>query len=66
MARSTVSSASGSFLGEVEQRLVGFCVHDDGQQAVLEGIVAENIGERGADDGPEAEAGQRPGSVLAG
>ena len=36
-----------------------------GKQSILEGIVAEDICERGGDDGAEAVTGQRPGSMFA-
>jgi hypothetical protein len=38
----------------------------DGQQSRLERVVAENVGEAGADDGAKAEIEQRPRRVLAG
>ena len=64
-ARSTVSSASGVRGQLREQRRVGVRLDGDRQQAVLERVVPEDVGERGADHGPEAEAGERPGRVLA-
>ena len=42
-----------------------FIVHDDGQQAILEGIIAEDVCKGGADDSAEPVAGQRPGGVFA-
>ncbi len=49
-----------------EQPVMRLGIDDHRQQAVLQGVVAKNIGERGADDGPDAPTGQRPGGVLAG
>ena len=40
-------------------------VDDHGQQAVLEAVGAEDVGELGADDGLEAEILQRPRRVFA-
>ena len=40
-------------------------VDDDRQQAVLERVAPEDVGERGADHRAEAEAGERPRRVLA-
>mmetsp|Transcript_54566 Transcript_54566/g.173374 ORF Transcript_54566/g.173374 Transcript_54566/m.173374 type:complete len:829 (-) Transcript_54566:162-2648(-) len=39
---------------------------DDGQHAVLEAVVEEDVGERGRDNGANAEVVDRPGGVLAG
>ena len=49
-----------------EERGVGAGVDGHRQQAVLQGVVLEDVGEGGADHRPEAEAGERPGGVLAG
>jgi len=43
---------------------MSFFVNDDRDQAILQGVIAEDIGNRGADDGAEPEPGQRPGCVL--
>ena len=48
-----------------EQPGVGLLVDDHGQQAVLQAVGAEDVGELGADDGLEAEILQRPGRVFA-
>ena len=37
----------------------------DGQQAVLEAVVVEDVGEAGGDHAADAEVHQRPGGVLA-
>ena len=37
----------------------------DRQNAVLEAVVIENVGEVGGDDTPDAEVEQRPGGVFA-
>ncbi len=49
----------------VEELTVRVLVHDDRQQAVLERVAAEDVGEAGRDDGPDAPRRQRPGRVLA-
>ena len=53
------------FLHQVEQSAVRLGIHDDRQQAILERIAAKDVGKGSGDDGPEAEASQRPGGVLA-
>ena len=40
---------------ELEELAVRLGLDDDRQQAVLERVVAEDVGERGADHGAEAE-----------
>ena len=55
----------GCFFRQVKERLVCLSIHNDGQQAILEGIVTKDVGEGGADDGSESVAGQRPGRMLA-
>ena len=45
------------FFGQIEQGLMRFFIHDDGEQAVLEGIVAEDVSEGSADNSPEPVAG---------
>ena len=49
----------------LEQPLRGRFVHHNGQQAVLQGIAAENIGDLGADDCAKSVIKERPGRVLA-
>ena len=48
----------------VEELAVGVLVDDDRQQAVLERVVAEDVGEAGREDGPDAPRGEGPGSML--
>ena len=52
--------------GVREQPLVGRFVHDDRQQAVLQAVVAEDVGDLGADDGLETVVEQGPGRVFPG
>ena len=47
-----------------EQPRVSLLVDDDGQQAVLQAVGAEDVGELGADDGLESEILQRPGRMF--
>src|SRR5208283_444837 len=49
----------------LQQPLRGWLVHGDGQQSVLQGIGAKNIGDFAADDGAKTEIEERPGSMLA-
>ena len=43
----------------------GGVLHGDGQHAVLEGVVEEDVGEGRGDDALDAEVVERPGGVLA-
>src|SRR6266849_4574020 len=54
----------GAALGIVEQLFQIFRGHLDGQHAVLETIVVEDVAERGRNYAGDAEVLQRPGSVL--
>src|SRR5690606_17702153 len=56
---------SGGF-GLLEQRIDLFFLEHDRQQAVLEAVVEEDVGEARRDDGAEAIFFQRPRRVLAG
>src|SRR5512132_2310192 len=56
--------------GEVDRHVAGQLAARgvgelDGEQAVLERVLSEDVGERARDDRAEAEVGQRPGGVLA-
>src|SRR5690554_432796 len=53
-------------LGLLEQGVDFFFFQHDRQQAVLEAVVVEDVGEARRDDGAEAVLVQRPGGVLAG
>ena len=48
-----------------EAPLVSLVIHHDGNESVLQRVVAEDIRKGGADDGAEAVPGERPGCVLA-
>src|SRR5580658_2026839 len=50
--------------GIVDEPAAGGLIHHDGQQSVLQRIVAEDIGDLGADDGVDAVVQQRPGGVF--
>ena len=63
--RSTVTSAVGVGLGQLPQRVHGLLRQNDREQAVLERVAAEDVGEAGGDDGLEAVVLQRPHGVLA-
>ena len=52
-------------LGLLHQRLHLLGRQDHGQQAVLEAVVVEDVGEAGGDHAADAEVQQRPGRVLA-
>ena len=51
---------------ELEERGDRVAGEDDGEKAVLVGVVAEDFAERGGDDAAEAGVHQRPNGVLAG
>ena len=57
--------ADGSASAEREQALEHLGSHGDRQQAVLQRVVAEDVGEAGADDGADAPGHERPRGVLA-
>jgi hypothetical protein len=50
---------------EVEQLTMSIGVDDDRQEAVLERVVAEDVGEAGRQDRPDAPRGQGPRRVFA-
>src|SRR5690349_13557394 len=56
----------GLALEQLEQSLVRDPVDDDRQDAVLEAVVAEDVGERRGQDRLHAPRRERPGRVLAG
>ena len=62
---SLASRCCSSHAGIRQQPGVRLLVDDDRQQAVLERVAAEDVGDLGADHGVEAEVQQRPGRVLA-
>ena len=55
----------GAALGIVHQLVDVFLRQHDRQDAVLEAVVEEDVGEAGRDDAADAEVLQRPGRVLA-
>ena len=55
----------GAARGIVDQLVDLFLRQGDGQNAVLETVVVENVGEARRDDAADAEIEQRPGRVLA-
>ena len=56
-------AAGARFVGDVAQD--GLVGDDDGQHAVLEGVVEEDVSEGGRDNALDAEVEERPGGVLA-
>ena len=64
-SRSTVSAAFAPARGVVDQLVDLGLRQGDGQDAVLEAVVVENVGEARRDDATDAEIEQRPGRVLA-
>ncbi|CDX62803.1 hypothetical protein MPL3365_80005 [Mesorhizobium plurifarium] len=55
----------GAARGVVHQLVEVFRADGDRQDAVLEAVVVEDVGERGRDHAADAEVEQRPGRVLA-
>ena len=55
----------GAARGVVHQLFQIFRADDDRQDAVLEAVVVEDVGEAGRDDAADAEIEQRPGRMLA-
>ncbi len=56
---------AGRMLGEAEQGIHLNLGQNDGQQAVLETVVVENVGEGFGEDGAKAKILQRPWRMLA-
>jgi hypothetical protein len=55
----------GAATGVIHQLVEVFLADDDRQNAVLEAVVVEDVGEAGGDHAADAEIEQRPGRVLA-
>ena len=64
-SRSMVMMRIGAALGIVHQLVDLLARQHDRQDAVLEAVVVEDVGEAGRDDAADAEIQQRPGRVLA-